>query len=138
MKKQMNKKKNKAKERETVTSRERWRRHRASGGAGQHVAERDHTAQILPQGQEVQQASRARQGEAHSFTVTVVPPSRGVGVGHPPHIPLTYPLHMYPLQETTDGSELILQRRAWHIPPPSPLGVLSFSPPHKYLSVFGV
>lgn len=135
MKKQMNKKQSK---RETVISRERRRRHRASSGAGRRVAKRDHTAQILPQGQEVQQASRARQDEAHSFTATVTPPSRGVGVGHPPHTPLTYPLHIYPLQGTTDESELVLQRRAWHIPPPPPLGVLSLSPPHKYLSVFGV
>lgn len=47
----------------------------------------------------------------------------------PTHTPLTSVA-----QGTVDASKLGLQRRAWYISPPPPLGVLSVSPPHKYLS----
>lgn len=123
---------------EQKTERARVMEQMQSDGAGSHAAERKARSPNPSWEQEVQQASRARHGEAHSITETVTPPRRGVGGGSVlSPWPLTYPLTSG-AQWTTDGSELGWQRRAWHFPPPPPLAVLGFSPPHKYLSVFAV
>lgn len=54
----------KQKEGERNSQKQREMEQTQGRGAGPHTAKRDRTAQILPQEQEVQQESRARQGEA--------------------------------------------------------------------------
>lgn len=108
-------------------------------GAGPHAAKGDRIAQILPQEQEAHQASRARQGEATgSQQQSFLRKGEWKGLCVASIAPSPTPTPYSGAQGTTAESERGLQGRAWHTPPPPPLGVLRFSPPHKYLSVFGV
>lgn len=87
-------------------------------GAGPQEAQRIHTTHMGPQGQGAQQVSRARQGEAHSATVTVAPP-RGVSGGGPV-LPPQHPLQLLGPKGPQTGLSLACKEGLVHLSPTSP------------------